>query len=74
MLRLHSLGLKQVICHRIVLIGGTLTVDDSVIDKPYSDSKKADLIDHFWSGKHKRSVKGINFINRNYTDINQVRV
>jgi len=66
--------LWQVICNRIILAGGTLTVDDSVVDKPYSDPKKAELIDYFWSGKHKRSVKGINFITLYYTDINQVRV
>ena len=34
--------------------GGTLSVDDSVLDKPYSYSVA--LVGHFWSGKHHRSV------------------
>jgi len=59
---------------KIVLHCGTLSVDDTVIDKPYSDPKNAELIDYFWSGKHKRSVKGLNLISLYYTDINQVCV
>jgi hypothetical protein len=42
------------------LKGGVLSVDDSVLDKPYS-SKMA-FVGHFWSGKHHRVVKGINVI------------
>jgi len=53
----------------LVLAGGTLSVDDSVVDKPYSDPSKAELIGYFWSGKHKRTVKGINLITLYYTDI-----
>lgn len=48
------------------LIGGTLSVDDSVLDKPYS--QKMALVSHFWSGKHHRVVKGINLITLYYTD------
>ena len=47
---------------RIELAGGILSVDDSVLDKPYMDSKKASFIGYFWSGKHKRTVKGLNLI------------
>ncbi len=36
---------------QISLEGGTLSVDDTVIDKAYSDPEKARLIDYFWSGK-----------------------
>jgi hypothetical protein len=54
---------------KMVLEGGTLSVDDSVIDKPYRDPKKTDLVSYFWSGKHKKSVKGINLISLYYTDI-----
>jgi Transposase DDE domain len=50
------------------LEGGVLSIDDSVLDKPYSDPKKAILIEYFWSGKHKRTVKGINLITLYYTD------
>jgi len=51
------------------LEGGTASVDDSVIDKPYSNPEKTALVGYFWSGKHKRSVKGINLITLYYTDI-----
>lgn len=54
--------------------GGVLSVDDSVLDKPYSDSKKAKFIDYFWSGKHHAVVKGINIITLFYTDIHGISV
>jgi hypothetical protein len=54
--------LWNVVHSKIVFLGGTLSVDDTVIEKPYSNPLKAKLIDYFWSGKHKRSVKGINLI------------
>ena len=47
-------------------LGGTLSVDDSVLDKPYSYS--AALVGHFWSGKHHKPVKGINLITLYYSD------
>ena len=53
----------------ITLIGGTLSADDTVIDKPYRDPKLTELVDWFWSGKHKRPVKGLNIITLYYTDI-----
>jgi len=49
-------------------VGGTLTTDDSVLDKPYAF--KMDLVGHFWSGKHHRAVKGINLITLYYIDVN----
>ena len=49
------------------LIGGTLSVNDGVLDKPYS--QKMALVDYFWSGKHPKVVKGINRITLYYTDI-----
>ena len=48
------------------LKGGTLSVDDSVLDKPYSQYMA--LVSHFWSGKHHRAVKGINLLTLYYTD------
>ena len=48
------------------LKGGTLSVDDSVLDKPYSHYMA--LVSHFWSGKHHRAVKGINLVTLYYTD------
>jgi len=52
---------------QLELKGGVLSVDDSVLDKPYSYQMA--LVGHFWSGKHHRSVKGINLISLYYTDI-----
>lgn len=60
--------------NKIELIGGVLSVDDSVLDKPYSDPSKAAFIDHFWSGKHHAVVKGINLISLFYTDIHGISV
>jgi hypothetical protein len=54
--------------NELILEGGTTSVDDSVIDKPYSELTKTELLGYFWSGKHKRSVKGINLITLCYTD------
>lgn len=50
------------------LEGGVLSVDDTVIDKPYSDPDASELVGFFWSGLHHKSVKGINLIVLNYTD------
>jgi hypothetical protein len=47
-------------------IGGALSVDDTVLDKPYSD--KMELVSYFWSGKHHATVKGLNLITLYYTD------
>lgn len=62
------------IAPHIVLEGGIANIDDSVLDKPYSDINKTDLIGFFYSGKHKKTVKGINLITLFYTDPNGVRV
>src|SRR5579871_286742 len=60
--------------NKIEFVGGILSIDDSVLDKPYSDPSKAAFIDYFWSGKHKRPVKGINLISLFYTDIHGISV
>lgn len=52
----------------LIEVGGTLSVDDSVEDKPYRDPQKSALVSYFWSGKHKRVVKGIDLITLYYTD------
>ncbi len=49
------------------LKGGVLSVDDSVLDKPYA-SKMA-FVGYFRSGKHHRVVKGINLITLYYCDV-----
>ncbi|WP_274382490.1 hypothetical protein [Piscirickettsia salmonis] len=38
-----------------------------VIDKPYSNAEKTDLIGFFYSGKHHCVVKGVNVITLYYT-------
>ena len=49
------------------LAGGILSVDDSVLDKPYSHY--IGYVGYFYSGKHHAVVKGINLITLYYTDI-----
>jgi hypothetical protein len=39
-----------------------------VIDKLYSDPTKAELIDYFWSGKHKKLLKEL-MVTLYYTDV-----
>lgn len=46
--------------------GGTLSVDDSVLDKPYA--YHISYVGHFYSGKHHAVVKGVNLITMYYTD------
>jgi Transposase DDE domain len=48
------------------LVGGALSVDDTVLDKPYSH--QMELVAYFWSGKHHATVKGLNLITLYYTD------
>lgn len=56
--------LFRVVKDHIDLQRGTLSVDDSTLDKPYSQTASTELIGYFWrfaarSGKHHKSVKGI---------------
>lgn len=52
----------------LVLSGGTLTVDDTVLDKPYSQLE-TNLISYFYSGRHHATVRGISLIVLLYTDL-----
>jgi hypothetical protein len=52
----------------LTLFGGTLSIDDTVLDKPYTDINSNNLISFFYSGKHHKPVKGINLITLYYTD------
>jgi hypothetical protein len=61
---------EKAVAH-LITNSGTLTVDDSVLDKPYSQLE-TDLISYFYSGKHHRTVKGIQLISLLYTDIKGV--
>lgn len=42
--------------------------DDTIIEKLYSNPDKAELIGYYRSGKHKKTIKGINLITLYYTD------
>ena len=53
---------------KLNLVGGVLSGDDTVIEKMYSDVAKSELIGYYWSGKHHKSIKGINLITLYYTD------
>ena len=50
------------------LAGGTLSVDDSVLDKPFTDPATTELVGYFWSGRHHRAVKGISLITLFHAD------
>ena len=45
---------------------GYLILDDSTLDKPYGP--KIELVSWHWSGKHKKTVQGINLVTLLWTD------
>ncbi len=45
---------------------GFLIIDDTTLDKPFSN--QIELVTYHWSGKHHRTVKGINLITLLWTD------
>lgn len=49
------------------LVGGTLSVDDSVLDQPYS--QRLERVSYFGSGQHHRVVKGLKLITLYYTAV-----
>ena len=63
----HPQDLFAEIDSSINWIGGTISVDDTVIEKTYSNQKLVKFISHFWSGNKKKTVKGINLITLYYT-------
>lgn len=52
----------------INLTGGIVSIDDTVVEKLYSNPKHAQLIGYFWSGKYHKSIKGLNLITLYYSD------
>ena len=46
--------------------GGTLVVDDTVLDKPFA--RKMGLVGPHWSGRHHAVVRGINLVTLAWTD------
>jgi hypothetical protein len=53
----------------LVLQGGQLGLDDTVVDKPYSDPASNPLVAKHWSGKHHQPVWGVCLVTLIYTDI-----
>lgn len=49
--------------------GGLLELDDTTLDKPYA--KKMDLVCGHWSGKHHKTVRGINLLTLLWSDGDQ---
>ncbi|WP_081450995.1 transposase [Crocosphaera watsonii WH 8501] len=58
----------------IELSGGTLSIDDTVIEKLYSNPKLSKFIGYFWSGNKHKTIKGINLVTLLYTDPNGISV
>jgi hypothetical protein len=52
--------------------GGTVSVDDTVLDKPYS--KIHPLINYFWSGNHKRVVEAYHRILKQVCNVEHFHV
>ncbi|MBI2184399.1 MAG: transposase [Thaumarchaeota archaeon] len=50
----------------VKLKGGLLILDDTTLDKPYSE--RMELVTYHWSGKHHRVVKGISLLSLLWTD------
>ena len=72
--RYEPKDLFKIIEKIINLVGGILSVDDTVIEKIYSDPKNAELISYFCSGKAHKTIIGLNLITLYYSDINDISV
>jgi len=68
-------NLFEEIREKITLEGGILSIDDTVIDKPYSKEKNFEsFVGHYGSGKHKRLILGINLVALYYKDTQGIGV
>ncbi len=66
--RYEPKDLFDIVTGVVNLIGGILSVDDTVIEKLYSDPQHAELIAYFWSGKYHKTIKGLNLVTLYYSD------
>ncbi|MEM1312560.1 MAG: transposase [Patescibacteria group bacterium] len=55
---------------KLNLVGGYISVDDTIIDKHHCKIEDNDLVQKHYSGKHKKVVKGVCLITLFYTDLN----
>jgi hypothetical protein len=67
--RYESKDLFDMVTCIINLEGGILSVDDTVIEKLYSNPQYAELISYFWSGKYHKTIIGLNLITLYYSDV-----
>lgn len=67
--RYEPKDLFEIVTRLVNLEGGILSVDDTVIEKLYSQVNSTELISYFWSGKFHKTIKGINLITLYYCDI-----
>lgn len=51
----EPLGLYNQVVKNINPNGGIISIDDTVLDKPYSN--KTDLLGYYYSGKHHKAVR-----------------
>ena len=58
----------------IDLVGGVLSVDDTVLEKPYAQRKATALLGYFWSRKAAKPVLGLSLVTLYYTSPNGLRV
>ena len=63
--------LFDIVKNIISLRGEIVSVDETVVEKLYSNPKFAELIGYFWSGKYHKSIKGLNLITLNYNNIQE---
>ena len=61
--------LFEIIEKLVTLKGGILSVDDTVLENPYSQPRYTELISYFWSEKYHKPIIGINSITLYYSDI-----
>lgn len=66
--RYEAKDLFDTVRNLVDLKGGVLSVDDTVIEKHYSNRGCAELIGYFWSGKYHQTIKGLNLITLYYSD------
>jgi len=58
----------------IELVGGVLSVDDTVLEKPYAQRKATALLGYFWSSKAAKPVQGLSLVTLYYTSPNGLQV
>lgn len=56
------------------LVGGVLSGDDTVVEKPYAQRKATALLGYFWSSKAAKPVLGLSLVTLYYTSANGLRV